>query len=123
MDTFQKVVLFSAIGILLIALLFIGIALSKATKSETWPPVIAECPDYWKIDGSGNATRCINVKDLGICPPKSGDEHLVMDFNASVFANNENPDCAKYNWAQKCKVSWDGITYGVESPCQTDNAP
>ena len=30
-----------------------------------------------------------------------------------------NGTCAKYSWANKCDVSWDGITYGVENPCNS----
>jgi ribosomal protein L37AE/L43A len=28
----------------------------------------------------------------------------------------------EYNWAKKCNVSWDGITYGVENPCSTTSS-
>ena len=39
-----------------------------------------------------------------------------MNFNLPAFTGS-NGTCAKYNWANNCKVSWDGITYGVENPC------
>lgn len=118
MEGFQKLILFSAIIILIIALVIIGIALSYAKDGEQWPPVTADCPDYWMIDGSGNNTQCINVKDLGTCPPKSGEQHLTMNFNTPVFTGS-NENCAKYTWAKKCNVTWDGITYGVNNPCQS----
>ena len=117
MEGFQKFVLFSAIIILIIALVFIGIALSKATDQQ-WPPITAQCPDYWQIDGSGNNTTCINIKDLGTCKPLNGDKHLTMNFNGSAFSG-QNGMCAKYTWANKCGVTWDGITYGVNNPCQS----
>lgn len=116
MEDFQKFVLFSAIIILIIALVFIGVAL-KQSKNKEWPPIVPDCPDYWSIDGSGNNTMCINVKDLGRCPPKSGDKHLKMNFNIPMFTGS-NEMCAKYTWAKKCGISWDGITYGVQNPCQ-----
>lgn len=118
MEGFQKLILFSAIIILIIALVIIGIALSYSKDNEQWPPVTADCPDYWMIDGSGNNTQCINVKNLGTCPPKSGEQHLTMNFNTPAFTGS-NENCAKYTWAQKCNVSWDGITYGVNNPCQS----
>jgi hypothetical protein len=121
MEGFQKFVLFTAIIILIIALVFIGIALSTATSSITWPPMIPECPDYWTIDGSGNAANCINVKDLGTCPPHGNEKHLKMNFNIPAFTGS-NELCAKYNWANKCGVTWDGITYGVANPCQTTSS-
>ena len=117
MDSFQKVVLFAAIVVLIVSLVFIGISLRYSTD-QNWPPMTPECPDYWTIDGSGNETKCINVKDLGTCPAQTGDEHLIMDFNNSAYTGS-NGTCAKYTWATRCGVSWDGITYGVNNPCQT----
>lgn len=117
MDGFQKFILFAAIIVLVIALIVIGIALTYSTNTN-WPPMTPECPDYWTMDGSGNFANCVNVKDLGSCPPQSGEKHLRMDFNSAAFSGS-NELCAKYTWAKKCGVSWDGITYGVSNPCQT----
>jgi len=117
MEAFQKMVLFAAIIILIISLVFIGITLSYS-KDKEWPPMVPQCPDYWVFDGSGNNAKCINIKDLGTCPPQEGDEHLNMDFSNNQFTGS-NGMCAKYTWAKKCGVSWDGITYGVNNPCQT----
>jgi len=118
MDGFQKIVLYSAIIILIIALVIIGVTLSNSTDSSVWPPIVPECPDYWVVDGSGNNATCINMKDLGTCPATSGDNHLTMNFNNSPYTGS-NGTCSKYTWATKCGVSWDGITYGVSNPCQT----
>jgi hypothetical protein len=116
MKGFQKFVLFAAIIILIIALVFIGAALGS-TQDQEWPPMIPDCPDYWVIGDSQNTNTCINMKDLGKCPPKTGDKHLKMNFNEGAFSGN-NKMCAKYKWAKKCGISWDGITYGVQNPCQ-----
>jgi hypothetical protein len=113
MDTFQKFILFAAIIILIIALVFIGIALSYS-KDTAWPPITPDCPDYWTMDASSS---CVNIKDLGNCPAQSTNKHLTMDFNAPAFTGS-NQLCSKYTWAKKCGVSWDGITYGVNNPCQ-----
>jgi len=117
MEGFQKMVLIAAIVILIIALVIIGIALSYAKANEAWPPIVPECPDYWVIDGSGNNTTCTNVKDLGVCPAQSGQKHQIMNFQSSSFTGDSGP-CNKYTWAKKCEISWDGITYGVQNPCQ-----
>ena len=117
MEGFQKIVLFAAIIILIVSLITIGVALSYA-KDEEWPPITPECPDFWITDGSGNNSKCINVKDLGTCKPIGDDKHLVMNFNSSAFTGSQG-DCNKYTWADKCGISWDGITYGVTNPCQT----
>lgn len=117
MDSFQKVVLFSAIIILILALVFIGVSLRYSTD-QNWPPMTPQCPDYWTIDGSGNNATCVNVKNLGICPPQTGNKYLTMNFNTPEFSGS-NKMCTKYTWATKCGLSWDGITYGVKNPCQT----
>ena len=117
MEGFQKIVLIIAIIVLIVTLVFIGLVLNSSS-SETWPPLVAECPDWWIADGSGNNTTCINVKDLGVCPAQSGKKHQTMNFNSSVFTGSDGT-CAKYNWANKCDVTWDGITYGVENPCNS----
>ena len=118
MGGFQKTILFAAVIILLVALLLIGFALSSASNTETWPPMVPDCPDYWTIDGSGSNATCVNVKNLGTCPPASGQQYLTMNFNNSPYTGS-NGTCAKYTWATGCDVSWDGITYGVDNPCQT----
>ena len=118
MEGFQKIVLYSAIIILIIALVIIGIALSYAKDSQVWPPVVPDCPDYWVIDGSGNNATCINIKDLGTCPATGESKHQSVNFNQAPFVGSDET-CAKYTWAKKCGVTWDGITYGVNNPCQT----
>ena len=118
MEAFQKTVLFIAIVILIVALIFIGLALRNSISNQTWPPMVPSCPDYWTIDGSGNNTTCINVQNLGTCPAPSGEKFLKMNFNNPPF-NGSNGLCSKYAWATKCGLSWDGITYGVNNPCQT----
>jgi hypothetical protein len=116
MVNFQKLVLIIAIIILILSLVFIGITLKNA-KYDTWPPVTASCPDYWVDESKGDksGSRCVNVKNLGTCK-----SNKVMNFNTNVFTGS-NEMCAKYNWANNCKVSWDGITYGVQNPCEDDD--
>ena len=112
---FQKIILIAAIIILIINLVVIALALHRSKKSS-WPPVVPSCPDYWLSDGSGNNITCTNIKNLGVCKPPSGTKNLVMNFNTAPFTG-ANGDCAKYTWANNCKVAWDGLTYGVDNPC------
>lgn len=115
MKSFQKIILIIAVVILLLALLFIGIILSKSVYQQQWPPIISDCPDYWAIDGSGNNTRCINTHNLGTC---STSGNRIMNFNTPSFTGSAGM-CNKYNWANNCNITWDGITYGVNNPCQS----
>jgi hypothetical protein len=110
MGDFQKTILMIAVVILIIVLLIIGIALMNAQSSPVWPPNVPDCPDWWIADGSGAALKCINAKDLGICNEKE------KNFGAAQFSGT-NGLCNKYKWATRCKVAWDGITYGVTDPC------
>jgi hypothetical protein len=38
-----------------------------------------------------------------------------MNFNDPLFTG-DNGARVKYDWAKKCNVSWDGVTYGVDPP-------
>lgn len=116
MGGFQKTILIVAIILLLINLIIISLGLHYSSKKQNWPPMIPICPDYWVSDGSGNNISCINVKDLGVCEPASGNKHLIMNFNQSPYVGDKG-NCAKFTWANQCKVSWDGINYGVKNPC------
>ena len=111
MEDFQKFVLYFAIFLLIITLVIVGVALSKASNNVAWPPMTPACPDYWTMDVSGN---CVNVKDLGSCQTV-GSNHQTMDFSNSFFTGSQGV-CNKYNWAKKCNVTWDGVTYGVSPP-------
>lgn len=118
MASFQQTIIFCAIVILIISFIFISFTLIYGKKNGYWNPVIGDCPDYW-IDISGNGDSCVNVKNLGTCKPADGNKHLTMNFNSSIFTDT-NSKCAKYNWANSCGLSWDGITYGVSNPCETE---
>jgi len=119
--TFQKTVLIIAIIALIVILIVIGIALAKASDSTIWPPVIGECPDYW-VDLSGNGEACFNSHSLGKCNlPREGVK-ATMNFDQSPF-NGEDGACAKFNWANSCQVTWDGITSGVTNPCIKSSTP
>lgn len=112
---FQQIVLTIAIIFLIVVLVTIGLILSKASKSEAWPPMVGDCPDYW-VDVSGNGAACINTHSLGKCNIPSGKNTSPMDFTKPPF-NGSDSNCAKYKWANACGVTWDGITSGVKNPC------
>jgi hypothetical protein len=118
---FQKIVLFAAIIILIITLVVIGIALASSKNNRAWPPNVPVCPDWWISDGSGNNSQCINMKDLGTCSAQTGQPHQTMNFNGPAYTGS-NGLCAKYTWAAKCKVAWDGINYGVDNPCTSSSS-
>lgn len=119
MEGFQRIISIIAIVILIICLVIIGITLSRSNKTQVWPPMVGDCPDYW-IDASGNGAKCVNSKDLGTCKANLGaDGHSTMDFTVAPYVGS-NGLCAKYTWANACGLTWDGITYGNNgNPCDT----
>ena len=115
--SFQKAVLLIAVVFLILFLIIIGVALSNSTSTAEWPPIVGSCPDYW-VDLLGNGSKCFNSQGLGSCPayiPTNNNQN-TMDFNQAPFIG-ANGNCAKYKWANNCKVSWDGLTYGIQNPC------
>jgi len=113
---FQSTVLLLAILILIICLVLIGIALARSKNTEQWPPIIANCPDYW-VDASSKGARCTNVQNLGTCNAGvASGSHLTKDFTVAPYVG-QNSACAKYKWATGCGLTWDGITSGVANPC------
>ena len=112
MNSFHKIVLLTALVILVLILVIIGSALMAASANPVWPPIVPPCPDWWISDGSGINAVCRNVKRMGTCDVKEA------SFTGPAFTGT-NGTCAKYNWANNCGISWDGITYGVSNPCST----
>lgn len=112
---FQKLILTIATVVLILSLIVIGMSLSKAKINQTWPPMTGDCPDYW-IDLTGNGEQCFNRHRLGTCNIPSKGNSNTMNFNKPPFTGTDGT-CAKYKWANSCKVTWDGITSGISNPC------
>jgi hypothetical protein len=110
MATFQTTVVLASTIILVISLIFIGLALRKQKNSANYPPVIANCPDYWLDSSGNNGSACVNAQKLG--DTQCG---TTMDFSTATWSG-EKGSCAKNKWARGCNLSWDGIT-NVASVC------
>ncbi len=96
MNSFQHTVMIVAIVVLIICLIAIGVALSGHASSDVFPPVIAQCPDYWEASPSG----CINTYNLG---------YDVGKCKTVPFREGAS-NCQKQSWARGCNLTWDGIT-------------
>ena len=105
MSSFQDIVISLAIFFLIITLIIVGIALYRNRASLAFPPVVADCPDYWIDSSDGNGASCQNVKNLG----KSSCAR-TMNFNTSTFNSSTLGLCAKSQWAKNCNLPWDGVT-------------
>lgn len=102
---FQKIVLIVATIFLIGLLGFIAYTLHEKQTNVVYPPVIGSCPDYW-VDDKG---VCKNAKNLGICS-----QNKEMNFN-STFWQGKQGLCRKKKWANKCHVTWDGITNNTDT--------
>ena len=116
MDSFKYSVLYVSVIILIIALVVIGLSIKNSVSSTTWPPVIGNCPDFWKFD---DATReCVNINDLGnaddtYCPNYPSATYSTCDkfnFEDNTAYDGNVGKCEKQKWADALGLSWDGIT-------------
>ena len=98
---FQKIVIIVATIILLGMLLIIGYSMSQYKGNMKYPPSISECPDYW-ISSDNKCTNPDNINNLGGCS-------VPMIFNRSKYIGH-NGNCEKVKWANKCKITWSGLT-------------
>jgi hypothetical protein len=109
MDLFQQIVATTALVFLIIFLIYIAFAMRHNKLKLAFPPVTANCPDYWVDQSDGDSSNCINVQNLGIssesCPKN-------MNFSTSLFSTV----CAKSVWAKNCGLTWDGVTNN-DTPC------
>jgi hypothetical protein len=105
---FQSIVMTTFIIVLIIALTIIGIGLYRQKYSSDYPPVIANCPDYWDMSGNN---MCRNIKNLGNSSCAN-----IIDFSAPQWSGS-NGNCTKAKWAQSCNLSWDGLTENVDTIC------
>jgi hypothetical protein len=108
MASFQNIVMITATIILIITLCFIGLALYNQKYKADFPPIIANCPDYW-IDLSGNGGDCRrdSRNTTGTCTDS-------MDFTKPQWTGQGTGQCAKYKWAKSCNLTWDGITNNAD---------
>lgn len=105
---FQKIVIVIAIILLILALAFIGAAISNEKNTHDFPPVIAECPDYWSHDVEQN--KCVNDHELGDDIPGYGKLKEFLINDPRITTGPGAGMCNKKNAMNDFKLSWDGIT-------------
>lgn len=113
---FQKTIALIAFLLLIIIYIIYIISLkyNKSSSSNSFPEIIADCPDYWNANVENGINVCNNIKNLGkmedtSCP-------TTMNFNIFPF-NTAKGNCYKADWANKCNLTWDGITNNSNKTC------
>ena len=102
--SYQKTVMRMFVIVLVIILVAYGIMLYNASSTDIYPPVQANCPDWWVSKTQADKNVCINEKNLG-----SHTCNSTMDFDTDEWKGAEHI-CKKKKWAQSCDLTWDGIT-------------
>lgn len=116
MDSFKYSVIYASIVILIIALFVIGWSISNSVNTKKWPPVIGNCPDFWKFDDQ--TRECVNINGLGntddtVCPnyPSSGNTNCErFNFGDDPKYSGAIGKCNKQSWSDALGIKWDGIT-------------
>lgn len=106
MNNFQNTVLTIAIVLLIICLIIIAIIIYREKYITPYPPVVADCPDYWldTVSKDKDGSVCTNVKNLGL-----ESTPYTMDFTAPGWQGDSGA-CNKYKWSKQNNITWDGIT-------------
>lgn len=118
MANFQKMTLIVAGILLLVCIVVIVLIFLFPNTEQVWPPMVPNCPDYFK-DINGDGSKCQNDLLLGTCGIDPSNNFINF---TDVKYIGSNSACEKYNTAQNCQISWDGITYGVKNPCTNNNS-
>ena len=121
MASFNKTVIISALVILVISLTILGVFVAKSLSEAKFPPIDADCPDYWDIElTSDGKTKCVNNTNINTYTniSKQGNDQKCSDYPTdSFYANGSGPTsvlCSKYDWANTCGIVWDGVTNSTE---------
>ena len=95
--------------LLLILFILIAVSYSSSNSKAVWPPVLNNCPDYFK-DVNGDGSSCINEFGLGC---------NINVTNPINFKDQYPSSCDKYTFCNSSCLTWDGITYGygLNNPC------
>jgi hypothetical protein len=125
METFYLTVLIIAVCFLIIVLVWFGVLLSQGASSQTYPTNPAQCPDYWRFDGtncvipttpSANIGNSNSIFTNDVSSPASlGNTYGVsgnkINFNDDGWSSNSaDPICKKQAWANYYNILWSGVS-------------
>ena len=123
LGSFNITVLIVATVLLILGLIIIGFFIVQSLENADYPPVISDCPDYWKVAYDGCANKiCINTSiNSGTFIPADTSKctiYPVTPFNATG-TSDDDMICAKHKWSKQCNIHWDGITNNAQACLKT----
>lgn len=131
MDLFYTIVLSIAVLLLILILTYVGLLMKSPTSStDSFPPTINTCPDYWSVgtDLSSCAIPSYDSKNHGTIydttsfsllstfTSNSRTPGINTSNNDIVFSDPEwtnggsSAICSKKKWANQWGILWDGIS-------------
>lgn len=119
MDLYYIIVLSIATVVLVLILTYIGILMTNAKNKQEYPPSYNTCPDYWTSDGSGNCIKGVmNVgsgSGINLSSSATPGGNGTTGFNSNdpgwaTYKSASNQRCGWQKWANKHKITWDGVT-------------
>ena len=75
--SFQSVTITVAIVILILCLIFVGVSLYNNKYNTQYPPVQADCPDYWVNDVDDGLTILLIKNAYSYCDLTDSDKIIV----------------------------------------------
>ena len=97
---------------LIITLIVVGYYMSLAKERQTYPPSVADCPDYFSLDPT-DSSYCVIGNNI-FASTSSDISCNRQDFTQKKYkvsgTDFNSGLCAKKIWANKCNVKWDGIS-------------
>lgn len=125
MNEFNLLVLNIAGIVLIGALLVIGIMLYYASRDQQFPPIISDCPTFYRLDGSNCVLNDIysgsgdNPQVPSLAKKSPVETNNCQTLNLAQFntlgTTAKDIKCAKKQWADGCDVYWSGISNDPDS--------
>lgn len=125
MNEFNLLVLNIAGIVLIGALLVIGIMLYYASRDQQFPPIVSDCPTFYRLDESNNCVlndvysgsgdNPMNFPSLATEPVNSQCHNLNLSQFNTLGTTAKDIKCAKKQWADGCDVYWSGISNDPDS--------
>ena len=106
---FYKTTLTIMAVILIICLAMIGTTMAS-TEAVKYPPIMNECPDYYRKEATGCVSKISDIANSDSCNSVNFGDKALYPNNENSGMGPESAICEKKKWAIGCGVNWDGIT-------------
>ena len=106
---FYKNIFISAILSAIILLVIVAVTMYYTKNKQLYPPILSNCPDFYNLNSDN---KCVNSGVWNLTEQGVGCDNVDFTGNEyNIQGTGETSGlCTKKNWANGCKVTWDGIT-------------